>query len=234
MFYKPKFEITSLINAGVHFGHKSNLWHPKMKKYIYGIKDKTHIIDLKQTELQLYNALKVMFAVAYNKGKIIFINTKLNSRDIVQHTAKKCSQYYVNHRWLGGMLTNWITISKSIDKLQEYKEMSKNKELKYKKKEIFKFKKNKNKLYKLIGGIKDLKTIPSILFIIDVKTHSIAVKEANKLGIPVVGIVDTNTDPEGVDFVIPGNDDSRSAISMYCNLILETIVQATPSSKRDD
>ena len=234
MFYKPNFAIETLIKAGIHFGHKKNLWNSKMKKYIYGIKNKTHIIDLKQTELQLYNALKVIFAVAYNKGKIIFINTKLNSKDIIQNTARKCSQYYINHRWLGGILTNWFTISKSINKLKEFKIKESDKTLRYKKKEIFKLQKEKDKLYKLVGGIKDLKTIPSILFVIDVKTHSIAVKEANRLGIPVVGIVDTNSSPDGVDFVIPGNDDSRAAVNMYCKLILETIIRTKITIKIND
>ncbi|MSO13887.1 30S ribosomal protein S2 [Rickettsiales endosymbiont of Trichoplax sp. H2] len=224
MSYKPNFDIKALLEAGVHFGHRKNHWNPEMAKYIYGVKNKAHIIDLKQSAHHLYNALRVMFTVASNKGKVLFVNTKKQSTDVVKNAADKCSQYYVNHRWLGGMLTNWTTVSSSIKTLKKYEEILDSEEGLYTKKELLDFTRKKEKLEKAIGGIRNLVRLPDILFVIDVKTHAIAIQEANKLNIPVIAIVDTNSSPKGVDFVIPGNDDSRKSIKLYCNLMSEAIL----------
>ena len=224
MSYKPNINIKNLLQVGVHFGHKKNLWNPEMSKYIYGVRNKTHIIDLQQSAHQLYMALSSIFTVAYNNGRILFVNTKKQSTDVVKNAAKRCGQYYVNHRWLGGMLTNWATVSSSIKKLKKYEEVLNSKEKKYTKKELLNFTRKKEKLEKAIGGIANLGGLPDMLFIIDVKTHVIAVQEANKLNIPVFAIVDTNSSPKGVDFVIPGNDDSRKSISLYCNLVSDAIL----------
>jgi small subunit ribosomal protein S2 len=168
----------------------------------------------------------VIFTVICNKGKILFVNNKLNSRDIIKNEAIKCSQYYVNHRWIGGMLTNWQTIFSSINKLKNYQKSENIKKSGYTKKEFIHVRKKKEKLNKLIGGIKELITMPNVIFVVDTKTHAIAIKEAKKLGILVIGIVDTNSNPENIDFVVPGNDDSRTAINLYCKLICETVIAA--------
>lgn len=224
MSYKPNFNIKSLLEVGAHFGHKKNLWNPEMSKYIYGIKNKVHIIDLQQTAHHLYNTLQIIFNIASKNGKILFVNTKRQSTDVIKDTALKCNQYYVNHRWLGGMLTNWSTVSSSIKTLKKYEEILESSDGKYTKKELLNFLRKKEKLEKAIGGIRNLGGLPDILFVIDVKTHAIAIQEANKLNIPVIAIVDTNSSPKGVDFVIPGNDDSRKSIELYCNLVADAVL----------
>lgn len=224
MSYKPNFNIKSLLEVGAHFGHKKNLWNPEMEKYIYGVKNKIHIIDLQKTAYHLYNTLQVIFSIASKKGKILFVNTKKQSTDVVKDTAVRCGQYYVNHRWLGGMLTNWMTVSSSIKTLKIYEEVLEAEEGKYTKKELLNFSRKKEKLEKAIGGIRNLAGLPDILFVIDVKTHSIAIQEANKLNIPVIAVVDTNSSPKGVDFIIPGNDDSRKSIELYCNLVADAVL----------
>jgi len=223
MDYKPNINIRSLLQAGVHFGHKKNHWNPMMMKYIYGVKNKSHIIDLKQSAHYLYNALKVAFTVSSYKGKVLFVNTKKQSTDVVRDAAEKCGQYYVNYRWLGGMLTNWTTVSSSIKTLKKYELILSSDEASYTKKELLDFSRKKEKLNQAIGGIRNLKRLPDILFVIDVKTHAIAIQEANKLKIPIIAVVDTNSSPEAVDFVIPGNDDSRKSIELYCTLISDAI-----------
>jgi small subunit ribosomal protein S2 len=225
MLHKPNFSIRNLLEAGVHFGHKHSLWNPKMKEYIYGIKNKVHIIDLHQTAYHIYSALQVIYNIASQNGRILFVNTKKQSTDIVKNAAIKCGQYYVNHRWLGGMLTNWSTISSSIKTLKKYEDILNLTDSRYTKKELLNFSRKKEKLERAIGGIRNLGDLPDILFIIDVKTHAIAVQEANKLGIPVVAIVDTNSSITGVDFIIPGNDDSRKSINLYCNLISDAVLE---------
>lgn len=227
MPYKPNISIKALLDAGVHFGHKKNLWNPKMDEYIYGVKNKVHIIDLQQTASQLYSALKAIFAVTSNNGKILFVNIKKQSTEVVKAAAEKCGQYYVNHRWLGGMLTNWSTISSSIKTLKGYEDILTSKQKNYTKKELLDFTRKKEKLEKAIGGIRNLSSLPDILFVIDVKTHAIAVQEARKLKIPVFGIVDTNSSVNGIDFVIPGNDDSRKSIELYCNLVADAVIHGT-------
>jgi len=230
MSYKPNFTIQSLLEAGVHFGHRKNHWNPAMQRYIYGVRNKVHIIDLKQTAYHLYHALTLMAKVASNRGKILFVNTKDQSTDIIKQAADRCSQYYVNYRWLGGMLTNWSTVSSSIQTLQNYENIIEHESSSYTKKELLEFSRKKDKLEKAIGGIRTLGGLPDILFVIDVRTHAIAMREANKLNIPVVAIVDTNSSPEGVDFVIPGNDDSRKSIELYCTLMADAIVYGSNNS----
>ena len=221
MTFQPNFDIKTLLEAGVHFGHKKNLWNPKMQDYIYGIRNKTHIIDLRKTAPLLFNALKVIYSVASQNGRILFVNTKKQSTDIVKEIASKCGQYYVNYRWLGGMLTNWSTVSSSIKTLKKYEKILEEEEDNYTKKELLNFSRKKEKLEKAIGGIRNLGGVPDVLFIIDVKTHVIAVQEARKLNIPIIGVVDTNSTPENIDYVIPGNDDSRKSIELYCNLVAD-------------
>lgn len=224
MFYKPKFNIKSLLDAGVHFGHKKNHWNPEMAKYIYGVRKRFHIIDLNQTSYHLYYALKVAYAISSNNGKVLFVNIKKQSSDIIKNAALRCGQYYINHRWLGGMLTNWNTISISINSLKKYNDMINNKKLLYTKKEFLNLNIKRKKLSTIIGGISNLNRLPDLLFVIDVKTHAIAINEARKMNIPVIGIVDTNSSPKNVDFVIPGNDDSRKSASLYSNLIADSII----------
>ncbi len=225
MSYKSNISVKNLLEGGVHFGHKKNLWNPEMEKYIYGVKNNVHIINLQQTAYQLYTALESICTIAANNGRILFVNTKKQSPDVVKAAAEKCGQYYVNHRWLGGMLTNWSTVSSSIKTLKECEEILNSEGANYTKKELLMFARKKEKLEKVIGGIRNLGNLPDILFIIDVKTHAIAVQEANKLNIPVFAIVDTNSSPKGVDFVIPGNDDSRKSIELYCNFVAEAVLE---------
>ena len=221
MTFKPNFDIKALLEAGAHFGHKKNLWNPLMQKYIYGIKNKVHIIDLQQTATMLFEALKVVHSIAARNGRILFVNTKRQSTDVVKEAASRCGQYYVNHRWLGGMLTNWSTVSSSIKTLKGYEKILEEEGNNYTKKELLTFARKKEKLERALGGMRNLGGLPDVLFVIDVKTHAIAVQEAQKLNIPIIAVVDTNSSPEGVDCVIPGNDDSRRSIELYCNLVAD-------------
>ena len=230
MAFRSNFNIKTLLEAGVHFGHKKNLWNPKMEEYIYGIKNKVHIVDLRKTAPLLFDALKVIYSVALQNGRILFVNTKRQSTDIVQEAASRCGQYYVNHRWLGGMLTNWSTVSSSIKTLKKYEEILEEGGDSYTKKELLNFSRKKEKLERAIGGIRNLDGIPDILFIIDVKTHAIAVQEAKKLNIPIIAVVDTNSTPERIDYVIPGNDDARKSIELYCNLVADTVLAGIQES----
>ncbi|WPX96256.1 30S ribosomal protein S2 [Candidatus Bandiella euplotis] len=230
MDFKVDFDIKALLEAGAHFGHKKNLWNPQMAQYIYGIKNKVHIIDLQQTASMLLEALKVVYSIAAQNGRILFVNTKKQSTDVVKEAASRCGQCYVNHRWLGGMLTNWSTISSSIKTLQNYDKIIGEQSDNYTKKELLTFARKRDKLERAIGGMRNLGGKPDVLFVIDVKTHAIAVQEAKKFNIPVIAVVDTNSSPEGIDYVIPGNDDSRRAIELYCNLVADTILAGIQKS----
>ena len=222
----PNLTIQQLLEAGVHLGHKTLRWNPKMKKYIFGKRDSIHIIDLTQT-LELTNvALEKIYETIINNGKILFISTKKQASEAISDLAKKTDQYYVNHRWLGGMLTNWGTISNSIKKLEKIKQNLSSENRGFTKKELLKMSGQRDKLQRSLGGITDMKKIPDLVFIIDTNYESLAIKESIKLGIPIVAILDTNSDPEGIDFPIPGNDDARRSIDLYCNLIEETIENA--------
>ena len=222
----PSISIKQLLEAGVHLGHKTFRWNPKMGKFIYGSKDSIHIIDLVQTVEMANVALQAIYKCIASGGKILFVSTKKQASEAISLLAKDTSQFYVNHRWLGGMLTNWNTISNSI---RRYKKLSADltkENIGFTKKEILKLTTEKDKLERSLGGIADMKKIPNMIFIIDTNVESLAVKEAIKLNIPIVAIIDTNSDPSGINFPIPGNDDARRAINLYCELAKQTILNA--------
>ena len=222
----PKITIEQLLEAGVHLGHKTLRWNPKMKKYIFGKRDAIHIIDLTQT-LELTNtALEKVHQTVSSGGKILFISTKKQAAEAVAQLAKETDQYFVNYRWLGGMLTNWGTISNSIKKLNKINADLSAENRGFTKKELLKMSGQRDKLQRSLGGIMEMRKIPDLVFIIDTNYESLAIKESIKLGIPIVAILDTNSNPEGIDFPIPGNDDARRSIDLYCSLIKETINDA--------
>lgn len=229
MNFKVNYSIKDLLDHGVHFGHRKKLWNPKMQKYIYGVKDNVHIIDLVQTSKSLSDALSIIYNIVSKKGTVLFVNTKKQSQKIVREEALRCGHFFINNRWLGGTLTNWSTISSSIKTLQYYEDICNKYKSQYTKKEILTFTRKKLKLDRDIGGVRNMSSLPDILFVIDVKLHAIAVKEANIKGIPVVAIVDTNSSPDNVDFIIAGNDDSRKSIGFYCRLVSDTIIAANKS-----
>ena len=227
----PNLSIQQLLEAGVHLGHKTLRWNPKMKKYIFGKRDSVHIIDLTQT-LELTNkALEKIYETIVNKGKILFISTKKQASEAIADLAKNTDQYYVNYRWLGGMLTNWGTISNSIKKLDKINSDLKSENRGFTKKELLKMSIQRDKLQRSLGGISNMKKVPDLVFIIDTNYESLAIKESIKLNIPIIAILDTNSDPDGIDFPIPGNDDARRSIDLYCNLISETIQNAKKNIK---
>jgi len=220
----PTITIQQLLEAGVHLGHKTLRWNPKMKKYIFGKRDSIHIIDLTQT-LELTNsALEKVYNTIINNGKILFISTKKQASEAIAQLAKDTDQYFVNYRWLGGMLTNWGTISNSIKKLKKINEDLVTENRGFTKKELLKMSVQRGKLERSLGGIADMKKIPDLVFIIDTNYESLAIKESIKLQIPIIAILDSNSDPDGIDFPIPGNDDARRSIDLYCNLLKETII----------
>ena len=222
----PSVTIKQLLDAGVHLGHKTFRWNPKMSPYIFGSKDSIHIIDLVQT-LEMTNvALHEIHKCIVAGGKILFVSTKKQATETISALAKDTSQFYVNHRWLGGMLTNWKTISNSIKRYKKISEDLKKENTGFTKKEILKMGKQRDKLERSLGGIADMKKTPNMIFIIDTNVEDLAVKEALKLNIPIVAIIDTNSDPTGINFPIPGNDDARRAINLYCELIKLAILDA--------
>ena len=222
----PSVTIKQLLDAGVHLGHKTFRWNPKMSQYIFGSKDSIHIIDLVQT-LEMTNvALHEIHKCIVSGGKILFVSTKKQATETISALAKDTSQFYVNHRWLGGMLTNWKTISNSIKRYKKLSEDLKQESTGFTKKEILKMGKQRDKLERSLGGIADMKKTPNMIFIIDTNVEDLAVKEAVKLHIPIVAIIDTNSDPTEINFPIPGNDDARRAINLYCELIKLTILDA--------
>ncbi len=222
----PNLTIEQLLEAGVHLGHKTLRWNPKMKKYIFGKRDSIHIIDLTQT-LELTNvALEKVFSTIVNGGKILFISTKKQASEAIAELAKNTDQYFVNYRWLGGMLTNWGTISNSIKKLKKINQDLSSENRGFTKKELLKMSTQRDKLQRSLGGIAEMKKIPDLVFVIDTNYESLAIKESVKLGIPIVAILDSNSDPAGIDFPIPGNDDARRSIDLYCKLLMETINNA--------
>ena len=222
----PNVTIEQLLEAGVHLGHKTLRWNPKMKKYIFGRRDTIHIIDLTQTVELLKEALEKVYETISNRGKILFVSTKKQASENIASLAKDTDQYYVNHRWLGGMLTNWGTISNSIKKLEQFNKNLTAENRGFTKKELLKMGTQRDKLQRSLGGIKDMKKTPDLIFVIDTNYESLAIKEAIKLQIPIIAILDTNSDPENIDYPIPGNDDARRSIELYCNLLQETINNA--------
>ena len=225
----PNLKLQNLIEAGVHFGHKSQRWNPKMSKYIHSTRENVHIIDLGITIGMLTEALQAIQETISKGGKILFVATKKQASSRIAELAIETEQYYVNHRWLGGMLTNWSTINKSIKKMKELEGLKANPNNEFTKKEILKITNKHEKLLRSLNGISEMKKSPDLLFIIDTRLEHIAVAEANNLNIPIIGIVDTNCDPDVIDYPIPGNDDSRRSIDLYCKLISETI----KNSKKD-
>ena len=222
----PSVTIKQLLEAGVHLGHKTFRWNPKMSKFIFGSKNSIHIIDLVQTLEMTKAALHAIHKCIISGGKILFVSTKKQATETISELAKDTSQFYVNHRWLGGMLTNWNTISNSIKRYKKLSEDLKNESTGFTKKEILKMGIQRDKLERSLGGIADMKKIPNMIFIIDTNVEALAVSEALKLNIPIVAIIDTNSDPTGINFPIPGNDDARRAINLYSELVKKTILDA--------
>ena len=220
----PAYTMRQLLEAGVHFGHNTRRWNPKMAPYLFGVRNGIHIIDLQQTVPMLHQAMVAVREVVAAGGRVLFVGTKRQATDKVADAGKRCGQYYVNHRWLGGMLTNWRTISNSIKRLRDLDEQLSGEVQGLTKKELLGLERERGKLERALGGIKEMGGLPDILVVIDVNKEMIAVKEANKLGIPVVGIIDSNSDPEGINFPIPGNDDAIRAIDLYCELMVGTVL----------
>lgn len=223
----PTFSMRQLLEAGVHFGHTTRRWNPKMKPFLFGERNGIHIIDLEQSVPMMHAALQAIRDVAAGGGRVLFVGTKRQAQDIVAEAANKSGQYYVNHRWLGGMMTNWKTIANSIKRLKTLEEQE---NLGVTKKERLNLEREKDKLDRALGGIKEMGNLPDIMFVIDTNKESLAIQEANKLGIPVVAILDSNSDPDGIDFPIPGNDDAMRAINLYCDLVTGAILDGLQQS----
>ena len=216
----PEFSMRQLLEAGVHFGHSTRRWNPKMEQYIFGVRNGIHIIDLQQTAPMLHRAMTTIRDTVKGGGRVLFVGTKRQAATQISEAASRCGQYYVNHRWLGGMMTNWQTISNSIKRLRTLDDQLAGETEGLTKKETLGLTRERDKLDRALGGIKEMGGLPDILFVIDTNKESIAIAEANKLGIPVIGVIDSNSSPEGIDFPIPGNDDAIRAISLYCDLIV--------------
>ncbi|MGY9050728.1 MAG: 30S ribosomal protein S2 [Alphaproteobacteria bacterium] len=226
----PEFSMRELLEAGIHFGHKKQRWNPKMEPFIFGKRNGVHIIDLSQTVPLLHQALLAIRNVAASGGRILFVGTKRQASDHISEAAKRSAQYYINHVWMGGTLTNWKTVSNSIKRFKELEESLKDENQGLTKKEVLKMTRQYNKLNRAIGGIKDMGGVPSILFVIDSNKEAIAIQEAKKLNIPVVAILDTNSNPDGIDYPIPGNDDASRAIELYCGLVEKAILDGISES----
>lgn len=220
----PDFTMRELLHAGVHFGHHPRRWNPKMHPYIFGVRNGVHIINLEKTVPLLRNALQAVYDVVKSGGRVLFVGTKKQASDSIAEHAKRCGQYYVNHRWLGGMLTNWKTVSQSIHRMNDYEKKLEQETLGLTKKEILKLTRERDNLEKSLGGIREMGGTPDLIFILDVNKEHIAIKEANVLGIPVVAILDSNSDPQGVNYPVPGNDDAIRSIDLYCRLVADTVL----------
>lgn len=218
----PEFSMRELLEAGVHFGHQTHRWNPKMKPFIYGARSGIHILDLSKSVPLLHQALVQVRDTVAKGGRVLFVGTKRQASQPVAEAAARCAQYYMNHRWLGGTLTNWSTVSNSIKRLRELEELLADKDNSLlTKKELLNLEREREKLDKALGGIANMGGLPDIIFVIDTNKEAIAIKEARKLGIPVVAVIDTNCDPSDADFPFPGNDDAVRAITLYCNLIAD-------------
>jgi small subunit ribosomal protein S2 len=221
----PDFSMRQLLEAGVHFGHQSHRWNPKMSEYIYGTRNNIHIVDLTQSVPMMHRALQAVSDTVAQGGRILFVGTKRQAQDAIAEAAKRSAQYYVNSRWLGGTLTNWKTVSNSIKRLRKLEEMLSSYEAQgYTKKERLTLQRERDKLDRALGGIKDMGGLPDLLFVIDTNKEDIAIKEARRLGVPVAAVVDTNCDPNGITYVVPGNDDASRAITLYCDLIAKAAI----------
>ena len=229
----PDFSMRQLLEAGAHFGHQSHRWNPKMAQYIFGARNNIHIIDLAQTVPMLHRALQAVSDVTAKGGRVLFVGTKRQAQEVVAQAAKTSAQYYVNSRWLGGMLTNWKTISASIQRLRKVEELLTGGAQGLTKKERLLLSREHEKLNKALGGIKDMGGTPDLIFVIDTNKEALAIKEAQRLGIPVAAIIDTNSDPDGVTFPVPANDDASRALQLYCDLIARAAVDGISRSQGD-
>ena len=230
----PEFSMRQLLEAGVHFGHQAHRWNPKMSEYIFGARNNIHIIDLAQSVPMLHRALQAVSDTVANGGRILFVGTKRQAQEAIAAAAKKSAQYYVNSRWLGGTLTNWKTISQSISRLRKLDEMLSSGESQgYTKKERLTLQRERDKLDRALGGIKDMGGLPDLLFVIDTNKEDIAIKEARRLALPVAAVVDTNCDPDGITYVVPGNDDASRAITLYCDLIAKAAIDGISRAQGD-
>lgn len=227
----PTFTLKQLFEAGVHYGHTKERWNPQMAPYIYGVRENIHIIDLEQTMPLLYKALEALRNIVSKGGRVLFVGTKMQASAKVQEAANRSGQYYINHRWLGGLLTNWKTVTQSIKRLKEMEEKLEN-PTHTTKKETIKLQRERDKLSRAIGGIREMGGTPDVLFVIDSNKESIAIKEANRLKIPVISIVDTNCSLEGINYMIPGNDDAMRSIQLYCDLAVESILDGIHAEAR--
>ena len=215
----PAFTMRQLLEAGVHFGHNTRRWNPKMSPFLFGVRNNVHVIDLQQTVPLLHQAMLAVSKTVAGGGRVLFVGTKRQAASRIADAARKCGQYYMNHRWLGGTMTNWRTISNSIKRLRDLDVQLAGETVGFTKKELLGLTREREKLERALGGIKEMGGLPDILFVIDTNKEAIAIHEANNLGIPVIAVIDSNSDPKGVDFPIPGNDDALRAIDLYCELI---------------
>tara|TARA_B100000029_G_scaffold131631_1_gene125399 strand:- start:2981 stop:3802 length:822 start_codon:yes stop_codon:yes gene_type:complete len=222
----PSISIKQLLEAGVHLGHKTLRWNPKMKSFIFGEKNSIHILDLTQTVTLIKKALTEVHKCISAGGKILIVSTKKQASETILNVASETGQFYVNYRWLGGMLTNWKTIQNSIKRLKKLEQDLSKEDIGFTKKEVLKLGKEKDKLKRSLGGISEMKKVPDMLFVIDTNVESLAIKEAIKLNIPIVAVLDSNSNPDGINFPIPGNDDARRSIDLYCELLKKTILDA--------
>ena len=227
----PDFTMRGLLESGAHFGHQSHRWNPKMDRYIFGSRNNIHIIDLAQTVPLLHQALKAVSDTVARGGRVLFVGTKRQAQDQIADAAKRSAQYYINSRWLGGMLTNWKTISASIQRLRKIDDQLDNGTSGLTKKERLMMSREREKLEKALGGIKDMGGVPDLIFVIDTNKEQLAIKEANRLNIPVAAILDTNCNPDGITFPIPGNDDAGRAIAMYCDLVARAAIDGIQRSQ---
>ena len=228
----PDFTMRQLLEAGVHFGHQTHRWNPKMGQYIFGVRNNIHIIDLAQSVPLLHQALLAVRNTVASGGRVLFVGTKRQASDPIADAAQRCAQYYINHRWLGGTLTNWKTISNSIKQLRSLEETLSAEVVGRTKKELLQLTREKDKLERALGGIKDMGGLPDLMFVIDTNKEAIAIREATKLGIPVVAVLDTNCDPDGITYPIPGNDDASRAISLYCDLMARSVIDGISESSQ--
>ncbi|MBP6985404.1 MAG: 30S ribosomal protein S2 [Alphaproteobacteria bacterium] len=220
----PTFTMRQMLEAGIHFGHHPRRWNPRMEPYLFGVRNNVHVINLEKTFPMLESALRAVQETVAKGGRVLFVGTKPAASEAIAEAAKRCGQHYVNHRWLGGMMTNWKTVSRSIKRLGEYEELLNNPEKGLTKKEILQLTREKDKLELAIGGIREMGGTPNLLFIIDTNKEATAIKEARKLGLPIVGIVDSNSDPTDIDFPVPGNDDALRSIRFFCDLFASAIL----------
>jgi len=220
----PTFTMRQLLEAGVHFGHQTHRWNPKMEPYLYGVRNGVHIIDLQQTVPLLYRALEFVEQVVGRGGRVLFVGTKRQAQEPLAEAAKRCGQYFVNHRWLGGMLTNWRTISNSIGRLRTLDEQLAGEQSGLTKKELLRLTRERDKLERTLGGIREMGGLPDVVFVVDTNKEEIAVQEAVKLEIPVVAVLDSNSNPAGITYPIPGNDDATRSVTLYCELIAQSVL----------